>query len=299
MEILLVLIVLGAAVFYFLKGNVRRGAETVRASVFLTGLESGSTVAEANLVASMDAEHMPASMIHNAMDHVRLVYGGKQLPMIAEAYRKGMKPKLALWNQVLINIFFPRDHESDSTPPSTELRTDAVENDGNGNWVRPFALYYLASEFAKEVPGDMPRCVREFVSGNLSTATEQSLLVNLRNYLPFAYRRDRASDDLRQAIQEARVLVRAELQTGNSRLALTRFLRRMHTDNGTMTISQDEFDSIVAETVDQIKQSDEASAKMRARILKDGIEEMFTIRHGKAFDAYEREMQGYGPKVGA
>ncbi|MDX8432851.1 hypothetical protein RFN25_05315 [Mesorhizobium abyssinicae] len=104
MEILLVLIVLGAGVFYFLKGNVRRGAETVRASIFLTGLESGSTVAEANLVASMDAEHMPASMIHNAMDHVRLFYGGKQLPMIAEAYRKGMKPKLAIWNQVLIDM---------------------------------------------------------------------------------------------------------------------------------------------------------------------------------------------------
>ncbi|WP_137933573.1 hypothetical protein [Mesorhizobium comanense] len=104
MEILLVLIVLGAGVFYFLKGNVRRGAETVRASIFLTGLESGSTVAEANLVASMDAEHMPTSMIHNAMDQVRLFYGGKQLPMIAEAYRKGMQPKLTIWNQVLIDM---------------------------------------------------------------------------------------------------------------------------------------------------------------------------------------------------
>lgn len=104
MEILLVLIALGAAVFYFLRGNVRRGTETVRASIFLTGLESGHTVAEANLVASMDAEHMPTSMIHNAMDHVRLFYGGKQSPMIAEAYRKGMKPKLAVWNQVLIDM---------------------------------------------------------------------------------------------------------------------------------------------------------------------------------------------------
>lgn len=104
MDVLLVLIVLGAAVFYFLKGNARRGAETVRASIFLTGLESGHTVAEANLVASMDAEQMPTSMILNAMDHVRLFYGGKQLPMIAEAYRKGMKPKLAIWNQVLIDM---------------------------------------------------------------------------------------------------------------------------------------------------------------------------------------------------
>gem|GEM_PF-3048518 len=55
-------------------------------------------------MASMDAEYMPTSMILNAMDHVRLFYGGKQSPMIAEAYRKGMKPKLALWNQVLIDI---------------------------------------------------------------------------------------------------------------------------------------------------------------------------------------------------
>jgi hypothetical protein len=104
MEVLIVLIVLGAAVFYFLKGNARRGAETVRASIFLTGLESGHTVAEANLVANMDVEHLPTSTIHDAVNHVRLFYGGKQLPMIAEAYRKGMTPKLAGWYQVLIDM---------------------------------------------------------------------------------------------------------------------------------------------------------------------------------------------------
>ncbi|CDX49842.1 hypothetical protein MPL1032_100247 [Mesorhizobium plurifarium] len=114
MGILLVLIVLGGGVWYFLKGNVRRGAETVRASIFLTGLESGHTVAEANLMASMDAEYMPTPMILNAMDHVRLFYGGKQLPMIAEAYRKGMKPKLAFWNQVLIDMLHSSVPERDS-----------------------------------------------------------------------------------------------------------------------------------------------------------------------------------------
>ncbi|RWL50118.1 MAG: hypothetical protein EOR60_01800 [Mesorhizobium sp.] len=113
MEFLLVLFVLGAAVFYFLKGSTRRGAETVRASIFLTGLESGHTVAEANLVATIDAEHMPASTIRDAMEHVRLLYGGKQLPMIEEAYRKGMKPKLPLWNQVLINILHSSVPERD------------------------------------------------------------------------------------------------------------------------------------------------------------------------------------------
>nr|WIE92523.1 hypothetical protein P9270_004780 [Mesorhizobium sp. WSM4875] len=127
MEILLVLTVLGAAVFYFLKGSTRRGAETVRASIFLTGLESGSTVAEANLVASMDAEHMPTSMIHNAMDHVRLLYGGKQLPMIAEAYRKGMKPKLAIWNQVLIDMLHS------STPERARVKQKTENSETNGH----------------------------------------------------------------------------------------------------------------------------------------------------------------------
>ncbi|MBZ9820292.1 hypothetical protein [Mesorhizobium sp. CA4] len=131
MEILLVLIVLGAAVFYFLKGNARRGAETVRASIFLTGLESGHTVAEANLVASMDAEQMPAAMIHNAMDHVRLFYGGKQLSMIAEAYRKGMKPKLAMWNQVLIDVL----HSSVPEHGSVKHKTDNSDTHGHRSGV--------------------------------------------------------------------------------------------------------------------------------------------------------------------
>ncbi|MES0127255.1 hypothetical protein [Mesorhizobium sp. M0029] len=131
MEILLVLIGIGAAGFYFLKGNARRGAETVRASIFLTGLESGHTVAEANLVASVDVESLPTSTIHDAVNHVRLFYGGKQLPTIAEAYRKGMTPKLAGWYQVLIDML----HSSAPKHGNVKQKTGSIDTHERRNAV--------------------------------------------------------------------------------------------------------------------------------------------------------------------
>lgn len=109
MEILLVLITLGVAAYYFFKGNVGRGIEAVRASIFLRGIQAGTTVAEANSASNVDIENGPTAVIQNAMGHLRTEYGGKQLRMIAEAYRLGMQSKQPLWYQVILNIFYPGD----------------------------------------------------------------------------------------------------------------------------------------------------------------------------------------------
>lgn len=104
MEILIVLAVLAIGGYVFIKGVVARGAETVRASLFLTRIRAGSTVAEADLVAGIDVTNLPPFFAHRAAEDVRLSYEGKQLSMIAKAYRAGMTPRLPWWNQALINM---------------------------------------------------------------------------------------------------------------------------------------------------------------------------------------------------
>jgi hypothetical protein len=103
MEILLVLLALGAAAWYFFRNNAKRGLEILRAQVFLSGLHSGNTVSDANYAASFDfMEQPPPEVIQSATALAKGEYEGKTFPIIAEAYQRGMKPRLPLWQRIII-----------------------------------------------------------------------------------------------------------------------------------------------------------------------------------------------------
>lgn len=104
MEILIIILVLGIGAYLFLKGNTGRGIEAVRAHVFLGGMEAGVSVAEANHVASFDMTNAPTDIIQSAMTRIKHEYNGKQIPMIAEAYAKGMKSNLPMWTRSLYGL---------------------------------------------------------------------------------------------------------------------------------------------------------------------------------------------------
>lgn len=92
MELLIVLVVVGVAGYLFLKGNTQRGITTVRAYVFLSAINAGMSVEEANKRANYDVADGPTDVIIAAKYHVQQHYAGKQLPMIASARRLGFSP---------------------------------------------------------------------------------------------------------------------------------------------------------------------------------------------------------------
>ena len=103
MEILLVFFALAAAACYFFRNNTKRGLEIVRSQVFLSGLHSGNTVSDANYVARFEfMEQLPPEVIHSAAALSKAEYGGKIFAIIAEAYQRGMKPRLPLWQRIII-----------------------------------------------------------------------------------------------------------------------------------------------------------------------------------------------------
>ena len=104
MEFFLISIALAIAVYLFFKSNTARGAETVRAHVFLGGIQSGATIAEANHVVGFDIINGPPEVIQSAIAHLKSEYGGKQLPMIMDAYRHGMKSDLPLWYRTIARL---------------------------------------------------------------------------------------------------------------------------------------------------------------------------------------------------
>lgn len=95
-------IVWGLAIFgaYMLWKNViskelpfvtNRGLLAVKAAWYLFMLETGESPDDANAQAKdLDIE-MPTFIITTARDIINLRYGGKQLPMIAEARAKGFQ----------------------------------------------------------------------------------------------------------------------------------------------------------------------------------------------------------------
>jgi hypothetical protein len=103
MEILLALCTLGVAAYLLFRNHSKWGLETVRAQVFLSGLNSGNTVSDANYAASFGfIEQFPPEVIQSATALSKAEYGGRTFPIIAEAYRRGMKPRLPVWQKIII-----------------------------------------------------------------------------------------------------------------------------------------------------------------------------------------------------
>jgi len=103
MEISLVLFALGAAAYYFFRNNTKWGLESVRSQVFLGGLPYGHTVSDTNYAASFGfMGQLPPEVIQSATALSKAEYGGRTFSIIAEAYQRGMKPRLPIWQKIII-----------------------------------------------------------------------------------------------------------------------------------------------------------------------------------------------------
>ena len=123
MEITLVLFALAAAACYFFRNNTRRELECVRARVFLSGLHSGHTMSDANYAASFGFKGQPpAEVIQSAAALSKAEYGRRTFPIIAEAYRRGMKPRLPLWQRIIV-LGCVRGSQKDVLPQVTSGAT--------------------------------------------------------------------------------------------------------------------------------------------------------------------------------
>jgi hypothetical protein len=125
MEIALILFALGAATCYFFWNTTRRGLEVLRAQVFLSGLHSGHTTSDANYAASFGfMGQLPPEVIQSAAALSKAEYGRRTFPIIAEAYQRGMKPRLPLWQRIIIlgSVRSPRKDVYDTMPTGVPIK---------------------------------------------------------------------------------------------------------------------------------------------------------------------------------
>ena len=103
MEILLALCALAVAAYLLFRNHTKWGLETVRSQVFLSGLHSRNTVSDANFAARFAViDELPPEVIQSVIAVSKAEYDGKTFPIIAEAYRRGMKPRLPFWQKLII-----------------------------------------------------------------------------------------------------------------------------------------------------------------------------------------------------
>jgi hypothetical protein len=120
LETIIFLVAIGFAAYKFFKFNTALGAETVRAYVFMGGLRANVTVEEANFVASHDVASGPKDIILGAKQHVHRYYGGKQAPLIREAFACGMISHLPPWYQSVMGFDTFRHMQARLQRPSQE-----------------------------------------------------------------------------------------------------------------------------------------------------------------------------------
>ena len=125
MEIAFVLFALGAAACYFFRNNTKRELECVRAQVFLSGLHTGHTASDANYAASFGFKgQLPPEVIQSAAALSKAEYGRRTFPNIAAAYRRGMKPRLPVWQRIIVlgSVRSPRKDVYDTTPTAIPIK---------------------------------------------------------------------------------------------------------------------------------------------------------------------------------
>lgn len=88
MEFFLIVIFLAAAIWAY---SISRGLKFVRAFVFLIELEAGKSVQEANWFARSVDLAASNKYQDGAISYTRLIYGGRQLLLIAKARQLGFE----------------------------------------------------------------------------------------------------------------------------------------------------------------------------------------------------------------
>lgn len=104
MYTIVVIAVLGWAAYKFFRFNTALGTETVRAYYYLEAFMQGEDALNANRYAHFSIINGEPASIQRVVDEIKSTHDGKQGPIIAEAYRRGMLPMIPTWyRKVLAN----------------------------------------------------------------------------------------------------------------------------------------------------------------------------------------------------
>lgn len=303
MEFLIFLLLAGWGGFKLFKLNTAMGGETLRAYVFLEALLNDAPLHMAQKMAGRDMADLPVELILHIKREIELVHGGKQTPLIAEAYKWGMMNKVPSWYRSLI--------EAKGTIPSVELSytmplmiKEKAQKDGadvSAEWVRPFVIYTIVNQLrqAPQWPNDAGRMTENLIGlahGAVTPDLQIGLPASLKLYMAFAYP-NVASFGLGLVFKDAQSFLTEMLQFLRTDAALEEFLQRNSVVENGRAMAIPELKAAVIDLKQRMPKLESTQSMLRDTMLQLKVEEMFEKLHGRSFSIFLNEMLNFEQEI--
>ncbi|QCM09003.1 hypothetical protein CFBP6625_00475 [Agrobacterium tumefaciens] len=289
MFFILILVVLAWGAYQFFKYNTKSGVETTRAYVYLEALLNGETKEAAQELASGGMMNLDTEALRHIANELRMVHGGKSLPIVSEAYRQGMTSRMSWWYRWSAS-------QCDPSPSVSMMYTIPLSmKEREPDWVQAFILYFVLGKFKDEPQGTIPGTVLvpadlvDLMDGKVSRGIEYSLPASLRLYMEFAhpntkqYRWNFLPPEIKQYLM--RTMSRSVKQEVIRQTMQTNVLRQSGSP-----MPEAELDDFMQQV--EIHQARGAMSVhlLYGMCMMALTEDEFQRRHGKSYDQFEAEM---------
>lgn len=299
MEFLVFLALAGWGGFKLFKLSSAMGGEALRAYIFLESLLNDVSLRTAQEMASRDMADLPTEIIQRIRQEIASVHGGKQTPLIVEAYNWGMTSKIPSWYRSMIEL--------KGTSLSVELTytmplrlKDKAQKDSStvsAEWVRPFVTYTILNQLrqASQWPNAAGRMTENLIGlahGAVTLDLQTELPVSLRLYMAFAYPHV-TRFGLGSVVKDAQSFLTEMLQFLSTDAALEEYLQTTSVADNGRPMTFPELKEAVIDLKKRMPKIEDTQNMLRDTMLQMKVEEIFEKLHGRPFSVFLKEMLNF------
>lgn len=153
-------------------------------------------------------------------------------------------------------------------------------------WVRPFALFYLAVEMSYSV-SEVPDSIQNAYKGYIAPYDQQSILVRLELYLNYNLQRSRKESDYMHSVNDIIALTRLIVDNVCAPQAPREYIRAKYFRESGTEIEESYLDLQIQEMEEAVRVNPSISAKLQQLFVKEIVDRTFEKIHGASVWDYQ------------
>lgn len=288
---IIVIGLLGWAAYQFYKYSAASSAEVTRAYLFLNALLRGEDDEKARSIASVDVQNLEAGLLQRISDEIHAVHEGRQLPLVAEAYRRGMPSRMPTWYQRSVSLCDRTDSVFAVYGAPLALK------EKQPRWVRSFVIYFVLDRLKAQpqgsVPGStlIPEDFIELLEGTVSDSLALSITASLKPYMDFAfpdttgYQSGYLAAEIRSYLADAMHRI---MEPGVIRQAVQKSYHKL----AGADMVESELDDFMRILETRQAEGSEVIRLVHGLAMTALTEDEFQSRHGMSFELFEKRRHG-------
>ncbi len=298
MFFIIILAALAWVAYQFFKYNTNAGAEAMRAYIYLEALLNGDDGETALRLASADMMELDTDGMRHILNEVRVLHGGRSLPLIAEAYRRGMPSRMPFWYQWSTSQCDPSPSvKAIYTAPLTKaVKQSKPSANASPEWMRSFTVYYTLSKLkaasnlspipdACLIPDDLLAFLEEALPQHLRL----SLPASFRLYMEFAHP-EIQDYDVRLIPSDIKEYLTNTMRHIGQEGRMRQLVQRHQTELQGYPMTEAELDELTSDMKQRQSEGLDIVQLMYGMGLLLLTEDEFRIKHGKSYHEFETEL---------